>query len=348
MTRTVHVVAVAARTAVGWSAESTSAAVRAGVSRVRAHPFMVDATGARLRCGWDAGIDATRFGADRVIALARHAVSEVREKLGAQCTLQVPLRLMLALPEPRPGFTEEDATRVIRGIELGEAGVSALRVQATERGHAGALPGLERAAQEIGAGGEEVLVVAGADSYLEANTLDWLDAELRLAREGIRSGFPPGEGAAAVALAGDRARSALGLPSLARVRAVACAIERRDPKSEEGLLGEALTEAIRRAAGALHVGEVLSDVYLDANGERCRTDDWSFALLRTAEVFRDGSDYRMATPQCGELGAASAPLGVVLAVQAWRRGYAHGPLALTCASSWSGLRGAAVLEGSVP
>jgi 3-oxoacyl-[acyl-carrier-protein] synthase-1 len=344
MTRTVHVVAVAARTAVGWSAESTSAAVRAGVSRVRAHPFMVDATGARLRCGWDAGIDAARFGADRVINLARHAVSEVREKLGAQRTL----RLLLALPEPRPGFTEEDATRVIRGIELGEAGVSALRVQATERGHAGALRGLERAAQEICAGSEEVFVVAGADSYLEAKTLDWLDAELRLAREEIRSGFPPGEGAAAVALTGDRARSALGLPSLARVRAVACAIERRDPKSEEGLLGEALTEAIRRAAGALHSGEVLSDVYLDANGERCRTDDWSFALLRTAEVFRDGSDYRMATPQCGELGAASAPLGVVLAVQAWRRGYAHGPLALTCASSWSGLRGAAVLEGSVP
>jgi 3-oxoacyl-[acyl-carrier-protein] synthase-1 len=342
----VHVVAVAARTAIGRSAESTAAAVRAAVSRVREHPFMVDAAGDPLRCGWDAGVDPTRFGADRTVALARHALAEVGAKLGAR-RLQGPLRVLLALPEPRPGFGEKDAARALHEVEAAPPGALAFRVEAAAPGHAGAVRGLEAAAREIGAGAEDLCVVLGADSYLEADTLDWLEANQRLARESSRSGFPPGEGAAALALASERARSGLGLPSLARVRAVACAAERRDPRNDEGLLGEGLTEAIRQAAAALSAGETFSDVYLDVNGERSRTDDWSFALLRTAEAFRDGSDYRMPVSQCGEVGAASAPLACVLAVEAWRRGYASGPLALACASSWSGLRGAAVLEGGV-
>ncbi len=348
MSRSVHIVAVAARTAVGLTAEGTAAAVRADVSRIRQHPFMLDAAGDKLRCGYDRGVDPALFGADRMFSLARRAVAEAAAKVTRERPCPVPVRVLLALPEPRPGFSSRDASRLARRLgEAPPARIPAVRVEQSEAGHAGALGGLERAVRDIGQGAEDLCFVGGVDSYLEAETLDWLEAERRLARAEVRGGFPPGEGAAMLAVASDAARSALGLPSLARIRTVACAREKRDPKCDEGLLGEAMTEAIRRAAGALRwPGEILADVYCDINGERSRADDWGFALLRTASAFRDGTDYRTAVSQCGDVGAASAALSCVLAVQAWQRGYANGPLALACGSTWTGLRGAAILEGS--
>ena len=347
MSRRVHIVAVAARTAVGLTAEGTAAAVRAGVSRVGEHPFMVDAAGDMLKCGLAGGIAPTLFGADRMLALAQQALAEIVAKLTSQRPYPAPVRLLLALPEPRPGFSSEDAGRLVRKLgEVPPARLAGWRVEQTEAGHAGSLAGLERAVRDVGQGPDDLCLVGGVDSYLDADTLDWLDSEKRLARAEIRSGFPPGEGAAMLAVASDAGRTALGLPSLARVLTVACARDKRDPKGDEGLLGEGMTEALRRAIATLRPpGEVLADVYCDLNGERSRTDDWGFALMRTATAFRDGTDYRTSISQCGEIGAASATLGCALAVQAWQRGHANGPLALVCGSSWTGLRGAAILEG---
>ncbi len=347
MSRSVHIVALAARTAVGLTAESTAAAVRAGVSRVREHPLLVDAAGDALRCGFDGAIAPNAFGAERMFALAGHALAELAAKLTDQRPCSAPVRVLLALPEPRPGFSPQAATRL--ASRLGEVSlpkVPRLHIELSEPGHAGALRGLERAFQDIERGRDELCIVAGVDSYLEADTLDWLDAERRLARAAIRSGFAPGEAAAVLAVASDGARSALGLTSLARVRAVSCAQEKRAETCDEGLMGEGMAEALRRAFAALRPGELVSDVYLDVNGERSRSDDWGFALMRTGPAFRDGTDYRTAVSACGEVGAASGALACALAVQAWRRAHAQGPLALACASSWSGLRGAAILEES--
>jgi 3-oxoacyl-[acyl-carrier-protein] synthase-1 len=90
--------------------------------------------------------------------------------------------------------------------------------------------------------------------------------------------------------------------------------------------------------------ELLHDVYCDINGERSRTDDWGFAALRTGSLFRDPTAYRATASQLGDVGAAAAPLNCVLAIQAWRRAYAHGRNAIIWGASWRGLRGAAVLE----
>ena len=44
------------------------------------------------------------------------------------------------------------------------------------------------------------MIAGGVDSYFEADTLTWLDRQRRLARPDIRSGFPPGEGVALIAV----------------------------------------------------------------------------------------------------------------------------------------------------
>jgi 3-oxoacyl-[acyl-carrier-protein] synthase-1 len=220
-------------------------------------------------------------------------------------------------------------------------------VQEAGGGHAGAFPALEALVRRIRAGEVELGIVAGADSYFDADTLDWLDAERRLAHANARSGLSPGEGASALALASDAARARLGLPSLALVRDVACARETRDPASDEGLLGEALGEVIARAMDGSGRGkQIAEDVYCDVNGERERVDDWGFALLRTGARFRDGTAYATSVAECGDLGAACAPLNCAIAVEAWGRGGASGATALVWGASWGGMRGAALLERS--
>lgn len=344
MTRAVHVVAVAARTPVGLRADATAAAIRAGISRVALHPLFVDATGEFVRCGYDATLGAALHGSARLIALGREAQREIARALTSRGTLDA-VPLFLTLPEPRPGLSADDRRAVALALAReGAPGVARFEIHEAGSGHAGALSGVARAAALIGGGEAELCVVGAVDSYLEGSTLEWLEENRMLDCAGARSGFPPGEGAAMIALASDDARRRLGLPRLATVRATATELERRDPDGPQGLLGEALTEVFFRVAATLRSpGERFDDLYCDINGERPRVNDLGFALMRTGELFRDPTDYRTAVSQVGDLGVATAVLSCVLAVQAWARGYASGPTALISGASWSGLRAAVLL-----
>jgi 3-oxoacyl-[acyl-carrier-protein] synthase-1 len=330
--RTVHIVAVVAQTPVGLTAESSAAAVRARLSRVKEHPFLIDGAGQKLRCARCESVDAAILGADRLIALTRQSLQAMSRALRLRTPLRIPL--WLALPEPRPGFSTAHAESVRQSVsKLVVPGISLLSVEEAGNGHAGVLCGMEQGVRALSEGRTELCLVGGVDSYFEAETLNWLDSERRIARDGIRSGFSPGEGACWLALADDRTRMQLGLPSLGIIRSIATATEKRSIDSEEGLLGEALTEVVNRAAADLADRSAQIDsVYCDINGERHRTDEWGFTLLRSGALFRDGTDYVTGVSEWGDMGAATAALSCLLATQAWQRGYATGP------------RGAMILE----
>src|SRR5262245_13199242 len=105
MTRPVHIVALAARTPVGLRAESTAAAIRAGVSRVTLHPMFADAMGEPVRCGYDATLGPAVFGVDRLVALGQFALRQLIGDLTNRGARLGTVPLFLALPDPRPGLT---------------------------------------------------------------------------------------------------------------------------------------------------------------------------------------------------------------------------------------------------
>jgi 3-oxoacyl-[acyl-carrier-protein] synthase-1 len=337
---------VGARCAVGFTAEAAAAAVRGRISRLRRHPSLVDMAGENIVCGTDPMLAPQLSGAERIAKLAEHSLVEVVTKVRAAGRVATPMPVVLALPEPRPGFSAGDVAPVMSALEsLGLPEVGDVKVDRVAIGHAGVFWGLRWAFERIGQGQDEVCIVGGVDSYLDPQTILWLDAQRMLAREGIRAGFPPGEGAAMVVLASDNARRRLGLGSLGRVSAVALAQQSRDPALEGESFGEALTDAVRGATPDRgRTDDVISDLYGDINGERVRTEDWGFTLMRSGTRFRDGSAYVTPVGECGDLGAATAAFGCVLAVQAWQRRYASGRRALVWSGSWTGLRGAAMLE----
>lgn len=345
MSREIHIVALGARTPAGLSAATSAAAIRAGLVRITEHPTLLDRGGEPVRGCFDRHLDPGLRGAERFVALARTAVQELAATLCARGPVDRTIPLWLALPESRPGWTSGDAQIVARGLARESVpGVEGFDVRVAGRGHAGALHALGAACQQLGAGDEEICVVGGIDSYFDGPVLGWLDKSRRLAGS-ARGGFYPGEGAAFVAVVTTSVVRALGLRSLASIRGWHSGTERRRIGTDDDNLGEGLSAAVIGAAEPLRrAGARIDDVYCDINGERYRSEEWAFAMLRAHALLVDGTRYVSAADCCGDLGAASGAVGCIMAVRAWARDYARGSLALAWGGSEGGLRSAVVLQ----
>lgn len=203
---------------------------------------------------------------------------------------------------------------------------------------------VQAAAEWLAQGRCQAVLVVGVDSYHDEQSLRSLELHRRLKTSDIRGGFLPGEGAGACLLVRqDMARRA-GLSALARIQSGATALEPNPLRSNEPSLGEGLTAVIAAATQNLKLPqEQITLTYCDLNGERFRNEEFVFTLLRTQSAFRDPNDYVSPADCWGDVGAASGPLFVVLAVAAKLRGHAKGSHPLLWAASDSGYRSALAL-----
>ncbi|GHG81757.1 hypothetical protein [Comamonas sp. JC664] len=348
MSASLDVVAVGARTPVGYTAESSAAAVRAGISRYAEYPF-ANAQGEPVVVAADGLLDPKLEGRERLLQLIESALGEVEAKLGTDVLSLCQLSVLLACPEFRPGFSASDEAWLLDALDARyRARRSGVRVMLAGRGHAGVIRAVEQAQRELTEGKEQLFLVAGVDSYLHTETFLWLEQARRFAQPGIRSGFTPGEGAACLALMSAGLRRRLRLTGLAVVRGARTAQERQLRNSNTGSLGIGMTEAVEGAVMGLRLPqEGIDDLYTDINGERYRSEEWGFVVLRTPSLWKS-TDFRIPCSSWGDAGAASGALGCTLAIRAFARGYARGPRALVVAGSDGGLRGAMLLQSLQP
>ncbi len=348
MTADLDIISVSARTPIGHTAEATAAAVRGGVARLQEYSY-VDPEGEPIIVASDSELTDDVGCRARAELLAERAAAELADKLGRLAEAEVPVDLRVVVPQSRPGFDDDDAKAVARRAltKLHEADLKAT-VRIAGRGHAGVL----EAVRSVSTGGlqspDAATVVLGVDSYLDLDTLAWLETQRRLSQSMVRSGFVPGEAAAAFAIVPRALRRALQLPALAQLHGVGLATESLLRDSDSGSLGVATTQAVRIAASGLNLpGDAADAVYCDLNGERYRSEDWGFFALRGAAFVK--TPQYVAPADCwGDVGAAFGALGIVLATQSFVRGYAPGPVALVMTASDAGQRGAAFLRAAVP
>ena len=258
-----------------------------------------------------------------------------------------PISLLLNLPVSRPGMPTDLARQVVSILttrfpkRFDRIGVASL-------GHAGAVIALRSAAAAIQAHPDGFCLVAGADSYLEPDMLEWLESTDQLHGAGKRNnawGFIPGEGAGAILVGAPEALDRLEVVPLGNVRAIGVGHESELIRSGTVCLGLGLTQAVRDVVGSgLRRDERVTDVYCDMNGEPYRADEYAFLVTRTREHFLAPSEFVSPADCWGDVGAASAPLLVALACVAGRKGYAKGDAALIWASSVTGERGAVLVE----
>ncbi len=341
MTGPLHVVAIGARTPVGLTAETTAAAVRAGVIRMATFPLALD-TGEPLTLAADARLDAGLEGPARLAQLGRSVISEVIGKCGPLLAAEGRFTVRLVVPEQRPGWRLVDDDVVVHALRghLQELGV-AVAVEVGGRGNAGFAAVM---AQCLDQSAElRPTLVLGLDSHHHPDTLAWLEGERRFGPR-ARDRSVPGEGAGGLLLLRPEARRRLGMRCLVQVTGAGTAMERCTRECETGSLGVALAEATGAAVARLHLpDEAVDTVYLDVNGERYRSEEWGFAAMRMPWAIRE---IRPEVPadSWGDVGAASGPLATVLAARSWARHHTRGPRAITMAGSRCGLRGAVLLE----
>lgn len=346
MVASVHITSTGARTPLGIQAASGMAAYRAGMSAVGEHPFMIDHLGNPMPSAIDHFLDPGLMGADRLLALAESALQETCVPLNNLPVSYLEMPLYLGLPEIRPGFTEQDAEIIGKGIsQFKDLPIKITKVSFFTAGHSAGLIALASAAAQIRQGNLDACIVGGVDSYFQPDTMEWLDENLQLATADSRSAFVPGEGAGFCLLMSSRIYKQWRLNSLARILSTAVGKETKLIKTTDVCLGEGLAYTIKSALSNPSVPPAkVDDIICDINGERYRGEEWGFACLRLTPFFDDPTSYHSPADSWGDTGAASGLLFTALACQAAIRGYAKGPRTVLWTSSEGGQRAATVLE----
>lgn len=348
-----HIVGLGACTPIGSNVWSSCAAARAGISGFNEDPFMIDTAGEPMIVARAPWLDVDTTGVERLAELLIPAMEEALRSCEAALSMEgrskPRVRLALGLPPERPGLPKNLANEVKQEI-LKRFGDSFCAYAQFSVGHASGLVALEVAAQRLRNQDLDMCLVAGVDSYLEPETLEWLEENDQLHSAGARNnqwGFIPGEAAGCVVVASERVVRQFELQTLAQIGAVSVARENNLIKTGSVCIGEGLTAAMRGALAALPPDRKIDNVICDMNGEPYRGDEYGFTIARTSQYFQSASDFVAPADTWGDVGAASGPLFVAAATIAGRKGYSNGPLTMVWTSSEGGERAAALVRTEV-
>lgn len=345
-TTKVQIAGVGAFTPVGYDAPTAAAAVHAAISGFSDHPFVTDKDGAPVVIAKVACLPETDNIVDDFETMAIPAAMEamIPTTLGKQSIGGLPL--ILGLPPSRPGRPidlDSELTQRFKSRLGGGTLLTAVRTIPT--GHASGLAALEQAWRLIRSKEIEVCLVGGIDSYDHPETYEWLDELEQLHSKANTWGFIPGQAAGFVLLSSAEFAQKHKLPNLGEVLQVALTREENLIKTEAVCIGEGLSSAVRQVCEALPSDQrPIHQTYCDLNGERYRAAEFGYALTRTGDSFADAGEYTAPADCWGDVGAASVPLFIGLAVAAGHKDYAVGPNTLIWASSESGERAAAVVR----
>jgi 3-oxoacyl-[acyl-carrier-protein] synthase-1 len=323
------------------TAPATAAAVRAGIALFTEHPFLFDADGNAFQVARTAYLKIDLCGAARLAELAGSAASEALAPLAASAGDKPSVPVFVGLPSARPGRPMDAATALIARLqaEVTQLQLQPGKIQVIETGHSAGTMAVQAAWEVVSSGANMVALCGGVDSYLEPETMAWLQASGQVhGAEDNSWGFIPGEAAGFVLLAADHLANRFGYAVALEVVSTATAQETKLIKTDAVCTGKGLTNLFRALGARLRAGTRVDNLICDMNGEPYRADEFGFAILRAGELFRDPSAFDTPATCWGDVGAAAGPLFLVLSDAAARKGYNCGPVTVAFTSSESGER----------
>ncbi len=339
--RPLAITAAAARTAVGGGLSQTAASIRAGLARFGAHPTY------EARCRdpeWEEreplivaaapGVDPALHGAERLHALLIPVVTDLVAAAGLQRRDFAQCALLLALPAPDEAVVSWRLAETFAAELSRRTGLGFKATRQSLSGHAAGVELLAEASALLASGEVQSCVVAGVDSYLSADRMAALDEGYRLKSPRNVDGFCPGEAAAAVLVEGPRSRRG----ARATIPAIGLGVEPEPMRSDKVSTGRGLVEALR---GALPPDRAPDFLLCDLDGESYRAFEWGVAQARLGARLEGLGRAVMPARSIGDVGAATGPLLLATAVEAFARGWAPGEEALIFTASEGPLRGAA-------
>jgi 3-oxoacyl-[acyl-carrier-protein] synthase-1 len=325
---------------VGLTAAAACAAKRAGVAALQELPYH-DNAGEPIIGAFVPGLDWDLRREARLLELLTKVLADLLKGQPAGAWDQVPLLVSLA-ESGRPGGGADLAPTILGRLQKA-LGVRfhPQRSQAFATGHTGGIEALRAARELLRDGNLNGCIVCGMDSLVNAATLLWLDRAYRLKTPANRDGVIPGEAAAAVLVQG---RAMAG--AVTEVAGMGFGKEKAHILSEEPQLGLGLAEAARAALAEAQLGLHEIDCRLsDVTGELYGFKELPLVEGRLMRVVRKEEQPLWHWAEAiGDTGAAAGVAQLVLADEAFRKGYAPGDRMICLTSSTPGDRAAAVLR----
>jgi 3-oxoacyl-[acyl-carrier-protein] synthase-1 len=317
---------------VGYSAQPTCAALRAGISRFAELEDIVDRHGELIVVSKIPEIESlTNRAKEIATACCQEAISQIPPHNLSRRNVSFSL---LQNEEGRPGgpfLFDRDVKDIAADL-----GLSAVSVETYPYGNAAGMKAIGDGQRRLEEDPTSLQIILGFDSLLQLETLAHFEKANRLKGASCARGLIPGEACACVILESPAVIKRDTSRTYCALVGVSTAYENAPVGSEEPCLGEGLTDAIFGALEAASWSpETVGQVYCDLNGEVYRAHEWMLALCRTL------SDPFITHPaDCiGDIGAAFCPLLISWAVIAFERGYAQSDKAFIFCSSDGGLRG---------
>ncbi|WP_437849993.1 beta-ketoacyl synthase N-terminal-like domain-containing protein [Sorangium sp. So ce363] len=349
--RAIEIVGMGMTTAVGLTAPTTAAAVRAGVSLSRESsvldrrfkPIVMATVPEADLPGLSPALDAAPGLTARQMRMLRLGGAALRESVaGVNRVDRIPV--LLAVPEPHPGRPAVVGPSFLQQLTVqAEVPFNLERSRVFPHGRAAGFAALHEAIERLASGSDGYVVVGGIDTHLDLYLLAALDMEGRIRAERVFDGFIPGEGAAFLLLSSAGKGERLGRSPSARIEGVASAEELGHRYSEEVYRGDGLDLAFRRLFAS--TAGTVRTVYAGLNGESFNAKEWGVAYTRHRERFAEGFTIEHPVECLGDTGAALGPMLVGLAAAGIMRGYRRAPCLVWCSSDCAG-RGAAMVTGA--
>jgi 3-oxoacyl-[acyl-carrier-protein] synthase-1 len=335
------VVGVGAVTPLGLHAVDTAFANRASAAGMRQAP-LVDAEGEPITMCFLPTLDPLLTGAERAASLAGRALEEALQSVEPLTSMPSRARMVVAIdefltsktPGERPPAEHLARLLTARARSL----VPSMSVEVTPRGPAGPSHALPALRDELTSGALDFAILGGVHTDYDPARIAEIDGAGRLFRPDNLDALIPGEAAAFVVLMRADVARRLKIRERASILASATAFEKARPDNDESAFqAVGLTSALRTVLSEpdLRVGWVLTDLTF----ETFRHFELQAALTRTQRWFCEPHHVESPAQRMGYLGAAATPLHLVLASEAFRRGFAPHRFSVSIVGSDSGERG---------
>lgn len=329
--------------AVGHTAAASCAAIRADLAGFQDLPY-VDNEGETIRGAPVPGIPTSERASDRLTTMLAMSIGDCLAEAPWLRDAALPLLVGIAEPD-RPGGLRlsspaallDDAGRS-SGARL-HGGLS----RVFPAGHTAAFHALAAARELLSSGAAPACLVAGVDSYLNASSLAWLSAHLRLKTPNNSDGVIPGEAAGCVLVerAPRSGGDAVRLLGLGFGHEPASILTAEPPLQARGLV-QASRAALEEAGIGLHD---IDFRICDVAGEGYAFKEVVLAMQKLLRKRREAFPLWHPADAIGDTGAAAGVCQLVTAIQAIRKGYAPGSRVIGYCSAVAGDRAAAILDG---